>query len=333
MHVLAMVHLYPPAHNAGAEMMAHSMFRALVRRGHKVTVQLSQAHKAIPAAFELDGVQVHPYRGKKDPFRWLSDADVIVTYLENTPRATVLGRASHKPIVHIEHNTLEPSKKWLQPDIALGVYNSRWMQNDFETWMKKQRRQSPPSIVVHPPVDPKEYATTPGNKVTLINLYEPKGAKTFYALAERMPDVKFLGVRGAYGEQLIRDLPNVEIAEHTPNARDDIYARTRVLLVPSDYESWGRVGVEAMCSGIPVIAHPTPGLRESLGSAGTFCDRDDMAAWERELRRLLDGRKWKAASRRALTRAAELDPTDDLARWCDVMEMVVARGSRITAGR
>lgn len=332
MRVLAMVHLYPPAHNAGAEHMAHAMFRALIQRGHEVVVQLSQPHKEIPAPYVLDGVQVYPYKSKRDPFRWLADSDVIVTYLENTPRATVLSRMSHRPIVHIEHNTLLPSKKWLESDVALAVYNSQWMKADFLAWMRQENRTPPPGIIVHPPVDPVEYETTPGGHVTLVNLYEPKGSKTFYALAERMPDIKFLGVRGAYGEQLTRDLPNVEIAAHTPNARDDIYARTRVLLMPSDYESWGRVGIEAMCSGIPVIAHPTPGLRESLGETGFFCDRDDIDAWEHELRRLLDGRRWKGASRRAKQRASELDPAADLVRWCDAME-VLANGPGYAARR
>src|SRR5690606_41582358 len=103
-----------------------------------------------------------------------------------------------------------------------------------------------------------------------------KGAETFYALAGRCPQTRFLGGKGGYGVQILprgnNALPNVEIVEHLPpeRMRDEVYARTRVLLMPSAYESWGRVGVEAMCSGIPVIAHLTAGLRESLGDAGAF---------------------------------------------------------------
>ncbi|MFE2879219.1 hypothetical protein ACFXG6_32815 [Streptomyces roseus] len=40
-----------------------------------------------------------------------------------------------------------------------------------------------------------------------------------------------------------------------------------------------RVAVQAFSSGIPVIAHPTLGLIESLGSAGIYAYRDDLNAW------------------------------------------------------
>jgi glycosyltransferase involved in cell wall biosynthesis len=99
--------------------------------------------------------------------------------------------------------------------------------------------------------------------------------------------------------------------------------------MPSAHESWGRVGVEAMTSGIPVIAAPTAGLKESLGDAGVFCDRDDLDAWEQALRRLLDGRRWKAASRKAKARAAELDPAADLDRWCHEVETLARRRLRV----
>lgn len=319
------MHLYAPAHCGGAEMMAHDMFRALVDRGHEVDVQLSQTHTQIKAPYEIDGIRVWPHQDKRDPFRHLDNADVIVTHLENTPRATVIGKVRGKPVVHLLHNTFGPTKSWVRPDV-LAVYNSEWMRRDFEAWYESRGKEAPRGVVIRPPVDGSRYVTTPGDCVTLVNLYPPKGSKTFWALAERMPDVKFLGVIGAYGNQDVRLLPNVEIVEHGPDIRDRVYARTRVLLMPSDYESWGRVGVEASHSGIPSIAHPTPGLLESLGEAGTFVHRDDIDGWERALRRLLDGRRWRTASRLAKTRAAELDPRADLGAWVAALEGVSQRG-------
>jgi glycosyltransferase involved in cell wall biosynthesis len=175
---------------------------------------------------------------------------------------------------------------------------------------------------VHPPVDAAEYATTPGECITLINLSEDKGASVFYRLAERLPDQRFLGVVGGYGKQVIEEAPNVEVLPHVPadRIRDDVYAQTRILLMPSAHESWGRTGIEAMSSGIPVIAHPTEGLQESLAGAGIFADRDDLDAWETAVRLLLDKRRWNGASRRAKKRATELDPAADLERWCLAVE-------------
>ncbi len=332
MRVLAMLHLYPEAHNGGAEMMAHAMLRALVDTGHEVDVQLSQRHNQITAPYELDGVRVWPpsETGKLDVHRWLDDTDVIVTHLENTPRAMAIAMMTEQlgrpiPLISLQHNTFEMTKNWCRP-WTTAVYNSEWMRADYEAWFRQVGRPAPPSIVVRPPVWPAEYATVPGDRVTLINLYEPKGSPLFWELARRMPDVQFLGVIGAYGEQVVEELPNVEIVPHGPRIRDRVYARTRVLLMPSRYESWGRCAVEAAASGIPTIAHPTPGLTESLGDAGIFCDRDDADGWETALRQVLDGRRWKAASRRALARSAELDPTEDLNRWVSTVEGVAARG-------
>lgn len=316
-----MLHLFPPHHNAGAERMVLALLRALVDRGHEVDVLLSQRHPEITSGYEIGGINVHRHREKTDPFAFLDGADVIVTHLENTPRAAALGESFKIPVAKVVHNTFTPTRMQIQRGISLAVYNSQWMAEEFADLDVN-------SVVIRPPVSAADYATTPGDCITLVNLYEPKGPKTFYALAERFPDLHFLAVHGAYGKQVIRnDLPNVEHIEHIDGdrMRDQVYARTKILLVPSDYESWGRVGIEAMCSGIPVIAHPTPGLKESLGEAGIFCDRRKIDDWEAAINALLKPRAYTAAGKKAKARAAELDPADDLERWCDAMETLSAR--------
>ena len=324
MRVLAMLHLFPPQHNAGAERMVLAMLRALVDRGHDVDVLLSQKHPEITGPYELHGINVHPCRDKTDPFRFISATDVIVTHLENTQRAAALGESYRIPVAKIVHNTFTPTRMQLQKGISLAVYNSEWMAEEFSDLDVH-------SIVVRPPVRVADYETTPGDAITLINLYEPKGPKTFYALAERFPDLPFLAVHGAYGKQVVRDLPNVEHVAHIDGdrMRDEVYARTKILLVPSDYESWGRVGIEAMASGIPVIAHPTPGLKESLGEAGIFCDRRKIDDWEAAVNKLLKPRSYAAASKKAKARAAALDPADDLDRWCAAMDELAARRAKV----
>lgn len=319
MRVLAMYHAYPPAHGAGAEWDAHTLLRTLAEAGHHVDVQLSTDQK-VTADYELDGVHVHAYRDKHDPFRWLEDADVIVTHLENTPRATILGHQSRIPVVHRLHNTFDATKRWLQaPGVTLGVANSEWMAQEH------RKESKAPVIVVRPYVRTDDYVTKPGRKVTLVNLFENKGGPQFWRIAEAMPDVQFLAVRGGYGEQVIPDtIPeNVTVIDNTANMRDDVYAETKILLMPSDYESWGRVGVEAMASGIPVVAHPTPGLTESLGDAGTFVHRDDTAGWVKAIRSLRSPKNLSAASKAAKARVAQLNTHRDLDTWVAAIENVV----------
>jgi glycosyltransferase involved in cell wall biosynthesis len=233
------------------------------------------------------------------------------------------------PVVQVAHNTQGRALAAAhRGGAALLVVNSEQMAAQFADYSGRL-------LVVRPPVHATDYAATPagsGGAITLINLSADKGAETFYALADRFPDRRFLGVKGGYGEQMVRDAPNVEILAHVPARQmpDRVYGQTRILLMPSRHESWGRTAVEAMCSGIPVVAHPTDGLRESLGGAGIFADRADIDAWAAHVTRLSDGRAWRAASRKASKRAAELDPADDLVAWREAVEEV-ARAHRIPA--
>lgn len=344
MRILALVHQYVPVRCAGAETMLHSMLRALAARGHQVDVVLS---RQVGAPYEVDGIKVWPHVGKRDVFDHLPGADVLMSHLENTPRTTFLGRWNEKPVVLVHHNTFPPVKRALvaaQARVDLVAVNSRWMADDLGAWFAGQGIGAPSTVIVRPVVAPSEHATTPGDRVTLVNLRVDergaadtvtlgKGGELFRQLAEKMPRTRFLGVTGAYGtQQDMSGLSNVEVLPHLPHheMRDKVWTRTRVLLVPSSYESWGRVGTEALCSGIPVIAHPTPGLLESLGDAGIFVDRSDVTGWSRALQTLAMPGPYKAANRRALARAAELDDLDDLDRWCDAVEKVVvrARGGR-----
>lgn len=312
MRILARVHAYPPRYCAGAEMMLHEMLRALVDRGHEVRVWLSRG-RGIP--YELDGVEVFP-GNSGDWTGEASAADVLVTHLDQSIETIGVASVLRKPLVQVIHNTRLPVQTWLSCKADLVVFNSEWMARELGP--------DPRSIVVRPPVFAKDYATDNDWRlgyVTLVNLAQCKGGLVFTQLATTMPDIRFLGVDGAYGEQLHPDLPNVEIRSHGSAPMRSVYEETAILLIPSTYESWGRVGVEAMASGIPVIATPTPGLQESLGDAGIFVECHDLEGWQREIRRLTDNAlAYQLAAARSLKRSSELDPTDDLARWCAAVE-------------
>jgi glycosyltransferase involved in cell wall biosynthesis len=149
-----------------------------------------------------------------------------------------------------------------------------------------------------------------------------KGAETFYDLARSFPLQKFLGVKGGYGEQYVPDdlPPNVTIMEHTNNPIDYL-SRTKILLCPSRYESYGRSAIEASASGIPSLSTRTPGTLEGVGRYQTTIEGFSLFEWERELGLLLDEATYMQASVDALFGCAALwGRTKD--EWLDVVNLL-----------
>jgi glycosyltransferase involved in cell wall biosynthesis len=128
-----------------------------------------------------------------------------------------------------------------------------------------------------------------GNMITLVNANVNKGVHQFIDLAKRLPDRKFLGVIPYYGELWLPPAPaNIEWIKFDDDVRN-ILRRTRILLLPSNYESFGRIAVEAMYNRIPVIysksnpAAAVPGTTEGVEAwivpAGIPCERDRPEQW------------------------------------------------------
>jgi len=80
--------------------------------------------------------------------------------------------------------------------------------------------------------------------------------------------------------------------------------RSRVLLVTSHSEGFGRAAVEAQMCGVPVIVNDVPGLRETLepGVTGHVAGRDDVGSFAQCARQLLED---EARARRMGVEAAE----------------------------
>jgi hypothetical protein len=277
--------------------------------GHRVKVTTALASRD---RYVVDGVYVFPRT--VDPDGFLSGADVVVSHLGDPGVAAREAAVRSLPSVRMVHGS-DPENlcRLEEHPTALAVFNSHTLAAEVG-WCGSQ-------IVAHPPVDLAASRTTPGDRVTLVNLSANKGAGLFWWCARSCRSVKFLGVRGGYGRQVVRRERNARVIPPTDNMRGDVYARTKVLLMPSLTETWGMVGLEAMASGIPVVAHPTPGLRESLGNAATFIDRTNLEAWRAEVLRLThDATAWADASGRASAHASQFDPAPQLAKFAQAVE-------------
>lgn len=299
MNILLHIHAYPPKHNCGAEYFAHRINKYLVEQGHRVRVMLGE-RAGDHEEYTIDGVEVF---GKTSWGREVHWCDVAITHLDYT--RDLIKMVLAKPVVWYMHNTFDYPTVRSNPRVHI-IYNS-------EAAREQIRYPNPSTMTFTPPVDMQDVCKDPlKNKyVTLINLNESKGGKVLADIARRMPETEFMGVIGSYGAQHTDYPSNVTIHPNTPNIQE-VYNQTKILIMPSDYESWGMTATEAMQNGIPVIANPTFGLKENLGEDGIFVDRNNIDGWVNEIKRLQGKKEYTAASKAARKRGDELRPTKKL---------------------
>ncbi|GAB3432171.1 glycosyltransferase family 4 protein [Flindersiella endophytica] len=312
MRIVAYTNLYMPTCRAGAQMMLRDLLRPLQER-HDISIVIDNG-RGLTEPYTWEGIQVFPDAQRAHELRVTHSADLIITHLQATFPATQIAQECDIPVVQVLHANEIGEHEYLRHKCDLVVFNSYSVRDSFPYF-------TGPSIVIYPPVSPEEYRTQPGKEVSLVNIADIKGSGIFYALAEEFPDVQFHGVLGGYGNQDVRSMPNVTIGESVDDMTQ-VYGRTKIVLMPSVYESFGRCAIEAAASGIPTIAASTPGLRESLGGAGIFCDYDDLPAWRAALQRLLVEDNWAEASRRTLERSSVLAEVTEtqMSEWCEAIE-------------
>lgn len=305
MRILFSVHLYPPQHNCGGEYYLHNMAKYLISKGHEIRVLLHQGRKyGIDTIYEHEGVTVFPAADSIE-INLCQWADILVTHLEYTLWTIHMGSIFKKPVVQVVHNDSLYDCVLASIRPLNIIYNSQWIADKLHYNHR--------SMVLPPPVDFRHYDvnTYPSKNryITLINTNKNKGGNILYQIARRLPDHEFLGVIGSYDDDNKpgNPLPNLTLI---PNTSDilPVYRQTRVLLMPSKYESWGMTATEAMCNGIPVICTRTPGLVENTGGKMLYCRRSDIEAWIYCIEELDDPDRYLAYSLEATGRSRELDP-------------------------
>ncbi len=311
---------YVPNMTAGAEITSHITNKQLLKDGFEVTVIVKNY-----VTDRQDGVKIlkshdEVYDATPEAQDALQKASVIC--VQNLYYDTGLNYAKkyRKPICYFIHATSR-GKEFFGYTGAWPiyiVYNSWSMKADIGANYK--------NYVLKPYVDMKRFkplAAAAGSPsryyVTLVNLNQSKGGQILIDLAKAMPDVQFLGVEGGYGNQ-IRDysVPNITYIPKT-NKIEDVYAKSRIVLMPSAFETWGRVAIEAMASGVPVIINDVQGMREACQEGALVANRSDLSEWIRLIRRLRNNPVFYSEQvQKAQQRIRELEDDSDmrgLASW------------------
>jgi glycosyltransferase involved in cell wall biosynthesis len=283
---------YPPLAQGGAEQSIRAIAVYLAGAGHEVRI----VAEAATEGYELDGLDVVPNGSRRDLRQLYEWADVAIGQRQSAVRSQMLAGTHGIPFVLCVRDVGEWTRLPVRPDLT--VFNAEFQRDLFDF--------DASSVVVYPPIKLSDFTTTRGDRVTLVNMNERKGAPLFLEIVRRMPHVQFLGVTGMWGEQVLPSQPlaNLEVIEAAADPRD-VYGRTRVLLLPSRWESFGRVAVEAGASGIPVVATPNPGTVEVLGDACVYVRRDDVEGWMSAIEGLADPVEyefWSSRIRHAVER-------------------------------
>lgn len=298
----------------GAETMMNDLVQHLASVGWDATALILDG----PTSDQMVGqVRVTCPPNKHVVHDLTKTADLIITQLGATPRARGMGRVYGIPVAQLIHNSSEYTVGFLGDGCDFAIYNSHWLrkfhdqakkvtllkswQNYQVTSLKRRSCYDWNSVIVHPPVLDGTLKESTGKYITLVNLTPNKGPDLFYELAELHPWLEFMGVIGGYelDKQVVRDLPNVTIHPHTQDM-DSVYMESAIVLMPSKYESYGRVAVEAAQYGIPAVVSNTPGLREALERAGNYADTRGVEVWGKILRSTIlnyDQRRAEAHSR------------------------------------
>lgn len=269
--VVALSHGYPPEWNMGGEVSLHRMLQITDGEKHVLT----KTH--MPYTFE--GVEVHKINAV-DVLNIRTDAKPIARQLSELKANVVIGQnelslaavraarmveavsvvSVHTP-PRYGSNIMEALS---QADCA--VYNTRTSAIEWG---------EPEAMVVHPPISPlPEKTYTKGDAYTLLSSLRNKGVETVIELAKRYKDKRFIIVRSpaepthglANLETIVKDIPNIELKPRVaPEEVEEYFKQTRILLVPSRYETYGMSAIEAAGYGIPTVHVDTPHVREGIG--------------------------------------------------------------------
>lgn len=214
-------------------------------------------------------------------------------------------RGYNRPIIatcHFDGNYTALTRNYQPSFHEMILFINSIMENNY----RKNIVPWPPSIhrtEIIRPIMHRDKIVVPepfrGDYVTLINANMNKGVYQFVDIAKAMPQQKFLGILPYYGERQVPPAPNNITWIPFDDDIRNILKQTRILIMPSYYESFGRVAVEAMVNGIPVLySKPNPnsvypggsteGVQAWIGDAGIACERESIQEWVSELTKLAD---------------------------------------------
>ena len=281
------MHNYPPVVLAGAEFAAHRINLWLLKQGWTVHVYIVGQPAVYPAEFE--GVPITCVSNCYDlPIE--SDT-LLLSQLWAARQAHMvvdMKRLKYIEFVHYVDNTVVSPYPWTVRRDFLMVYNSLDTQKralEIGGWLSTVKSVLMPPLIADVPTQLSEAEQRAEARwITLVNFSTDKGADIFNSCAtmNEKEGREFVGIAGSHGQQE-KPCARVQVFPATLDM-ESVWAKTRILVVPSKYETWSMVASEALLRGIPVVAADhIPALKENCGDGALYVKQDDVTAWLRAL--------------------------------------------------
>lgn len=235
---------------------------------------------------------------------------------------------------------LGPSLRRVDAVIAV----STWLRSELlrsVAGLDPERVHAVPEGVGHPPDGPMIAKASPPVILFVSTLFGYKGASDLVEalgiLAEHMPRVawsaRFVGKDpsgGVESARLAQRANELDVGDRVtlvgPLRHDEVwnaYATATVFVYPSRLETFGLPPLEAMASGVPVIASNAPSVRSVVAGAAITVDPQDHRALAEQLCELLTSPARRAALVKAgYRRASELSWDNAAAQIRDVVARV-----------
>jgi hypothetical protein len=310
MSIVALTHGYPPIWNMGGEVSLHRSLTPLI--GNKIVLTKTEED------YEFEGIQVKKIHAQNvlnvntdhiPIAKQLSRLNTRVAIGQNElSLATVLACKEIGAISIVNVHTPPKYGRNIKKAVILADYAVYNTEASAKEWGE------PNAFVLHPPINilPKKKKPT-GEAYTLLSSLVNKGVEVVLELAKMYPDKKFIIVRSpaepTHGlpdlEKQVKKLPNVKLYPRV--APEEVYKyleETRILLVPSRYETYGMSAIEAAQYGIPCVHVDTPHVREGIGEAAILIKPLDTAAAAKGIEAI--EKDYDKFSKKALERAAWL---------------------------
>jgi len=321
--VLVLTADYPPNPWSGIGVAVERQARALADLGAHVQVLVAAAPgRPLATAVSSGGLSVCPLSRRRFPVDPRSYDVVHVHSLALAELALELRRRAGVPLVYTAHSLVEDELRWGRVAGALArswrsVQARLFAESDHVVFLSRAEHESAlarfpeleerSGVVANGVPDPEPEPGTPGpepetgpvvfaGRFARTKGMELLGDAVAAVLARRRARFVVAGGHGdGVGEWVARDLRRSHRGACAVTgwlsraAVDGLFARAAVVLVPSLYEPFGLVALEAMRAGAPVLAADVGGLRDVVtpDSGGRLVRSRDPERWADEVCALL----------------------------------------------